>query len=202
MIEIDERDALVVVDVQNTFCPGGTLPVRDGDAVVAPLNRAMPRFRGRVWATQDWHPADHCSFDRHGGPWPPHAVQGTPDADLHPGLERRHVAHVVRKGSTSDRDAYSGFDGTDLAARLRAGGVTRVFVGGLATDYCVKATALDARNAGFGVVVLTDACRAVDVAPGDGSRAFEEMRSAGCRLATTDEIGAAAPDGVEERAAS
>jgi nicotinamidase/pyrazinamidase len=202
MIEIDERDALVVVDVQNTFCPGGTLPVRDGDAVVAPLNRVMPRFGGRVWATQDWHPADHCSFDRHGGPWPPARGAGNAGRRPAPGSRPAPRRPRGRKGDRSDRDAYSGFDGTDLAARLRAGGVTRVFVGGLATDYCVKATALDARNAGFGVVVLTDACRAVDVAPGDGSRAFEEMRSAGCRLATTDEIGAAAPDGVEERAAS
>ena len=183
-----ETDALIVVDVQNTFCPGGTLPVREGDAVVAPLNAVMPLFPGRVWATQDWHPGDHCSFAAQGGPWPPHAVQNTADAALHPGLDVGAVTHVVRKGTRADRDAYSGFDGTDLAERLRAAGVRRVFVGGLATDYCVKATALDARAAGFDVAVLADASRAVDVSPGDGEKALKAMEAAGCALTTTREI--------------
>lgn len=191
-MEVSDTDALVVVDVQNTFCPGGTLPVPDGDAVVEPLNRIMPLFAGRVWATQDWHPPDHCSFQAQGGPWPPHAVQESPDAALHPALHRNPIGQVVRKGTRAERDAYSGFEGTDLATQLRAGGITRVFVGGLATDYCVRATALDAREAGFDVVVLTDACRAVDAAPGDGERALGEMAAAGCTLASTEALRRAA----------
>lgn len=185
-MQVEPTDALIVVDVQNTFCLGGTLPVPDGDAVVAPLNRVLPVFAGRVWATQDWHPNDHCSFRAQGGPWPPHAVQETPDAALHPLLS--HVDHVVQKGTTRAQDAYSGFEGTGLAEQLRAHGVARVFVGGLATDYCVKATALDARAAGFAVVVLTDACRAVDVAAGDGERAVHALEAAGCCLATTADL--------------
>ena len=188
-VNVKPTDALLVVDVQNTFCPGGTLPVPDGDAVVAPLNRVMPLFEGRVWATQDWHPADHCSFAERGGPWPPHAVQDTEDAALHPGLDRARIGHVVQKGTAPDRDAYSGFENTDLARQLKEAGIRRVFVGGLATDYCVKATALDARAAGLDVGVLTDACRAVDVAPGDGERALSEMEAAGCALAATEDLG-------------
>ena len=188
-MQVEPTDALVIVDVQNTFCPGGTLPVANGDDVVAPLNRVLPLFApGRVFATQDWHPHDHCSFAARGGPWPPHAVQNTPDADLHSGLDKSRIAAVVQKGTTADRDAYSGFDNTDLAERLRALGVSRVFVGGLATDYCVKATALDAREAGFDVVVLEDACRAVNVAPGDGERALAEMEAAGCRVARSGDL--------------
>ena len=187
-MKIQPTDALIAVDVQNTFCPGGTLPVAGGDAVVEPLNRVMPLFAGRVYATQDWHPADHCSFAPQGGPWPPHAVQDTRDAALHPGLDQERIAQVVRKGTRSEADAYSGFDGTDLASHLREKGVRRVFVGGLATDYCVKATALDAREEGFEVVVLTDASRAVDVQPGDGDRALREMAAAGCALTATADL--------------
>jgi len=187
-MKVRNDDALIVVDVQNTFCPGGTLPVKDGNQVVAPLNAIMPLFDGRVFATQDWHPADHCSFGARGGPWPPHAVQNTPDADLHPGLDRGRITAVVQKGTTSARDAYSGFDNTDLAERLRAAGVRRVFVGGLATDYCVKATALDARAAGFDVTILEDAVRAVDVQPGDGARALDELRQAGCQIAESKNL--------------
>lgn len=183
-MQVKPTDALVIVDVQNTFCPGGTLPVANGDEVVARLNRVLPLFApGRVFATQDWHPNDHCSFAPQNGPWPPHAVQNTPDAELHSGLDKSRIAAVVRKGTTVARDAYSGFDGTDLAERLRGAGVSRVFVGGLATDYCVKATALDACAAGFDVVVLEDACRAVNISPGDGERALAQMEAAGCRLA-------------------
>lgn len=185
---VTPSDALVIVDVQNTFCPGGTLPVAGGDAVVAPLSRVMPLFPGRVFATQDWHPEEHCSFSERGGPWPPHALQHTPDAALHSGLDQNKIAHVVQKGTSPDRDAYSGFDQTDLAEHLRARGVTRVFVGGLATDYCVVATALDARAAGFVVVVLSDACQAVNVSPGDGRAAMEKMEAAGCALATTQAL--------------
>ena len=185
-IIVGPADALIMVDVQNTFCPGGTLPVADGDAVVAPLNRVAPLFGERVWATQDWHPANHVSFAAQGGPWPPHAVEGTPDAALHSGLVV--PSHVVRKGSDPARDAYSGFDHTGLADRLREAGIRRVFVGGLATDYCVRATALDALQADFATVVLEDAVRAVNVQPGDGDVALQAMQEAGATLAITDDI--------------
>lgn len=188
-MQVSKADALLIVDVQNTFCPGGTLPMTDGHAVVAPLNRVMPLFdAGRVLATQDWHPANHCSFKENGGTWPVHAVQNTPDAELHPDLDRSRLAAVIQKGTGREKDSFSGFDGTDLADRLRALGVRRVFIGGLATDYCVKANALDARRECFEVVVLTDACRAVNVQPGDGDRALAEMQAVGCRLTTTDEL--------------
>jgi nicotinamidase/pyrazinamidase len=185
---VEPTDALLIVDVQNTFCPGGNLPVTEGDAVVPPLNKAMPLFAGRVWATQDWHPSNHCSFQAQGGIWPVHAVQHTYDAALHPDLNRAGIDHLVQKGTLSDSDAYSGFEGTDLAAQLHDAGIKRVFVGGLATDYCVKASALDARKAGFEVVLLTDAARAVNVNPGDGDKAIEEMQENGCAATTTTEL--------------
>jgi Amidases related to nicotinamidase len=185
---VKPSDALIVVDVQNTFCPGGTLPVVEGDKVVEPLNRVMPLFPGRVFASMDWHPPDHCSFKEQGGIWPPHGVAGTEDAELHPGLDRGGITQIVQKGTTAERDAYSALDGTGLAETLKAKGIERVFVGGLATDYCVKATALDARAAGFDVVLLADAARAVDVQPGDGDRAVAEMRDAGVVVAATADL--------------
>ncbi len=183
-MRIEEHDALVVVDVQNDFCEGGALAVPDGDAVVPVINRLMPRFR-HVLATQDYHPPHHSSFAEEGGPWPVHCVQGTKGAEFHPDLDTSRIHEVVRKGTDPSVDGYSGFAGTDLADRLRNRGVRRVFVCGLATDYCVRATAIEAVQHGFETVVLTDACRAVDVEPGDGERALEEMRAAGAALATS-----------------
>ena len=193
---IREGDALVIVDVQNDFCPGGALGVTDGHQVVAPLNACAARFAAAgapVFATRDWHPARTSHFQEWGGPWPPHCVQGTRGAEFHPDLRLPAGATVVSKGSAPDEDAYSGFQGRDeggraLADALRAAGVRRLVVGGLATDYCVKATALDARRAGFDVVVLTDAMRAVDLQPGDGARAVEEMRVAGATFTTSDAV--------------
>jgi nicotinamidase/pyrazinamidase len=177
---IGGRTALLAVDVQPDFMPGGALAVAGGDAVVAPLLRAAQRA-DLVVATRDWHPADHVSFAARGGPWPVHCVAGTPGALIAPKIDR--IADVVvSKGTNSEADAYSGFDGTPLAALLHAAGVTRLLVGGLATDYCVRATALDALREGFEVVVLRDAVRAVDVEPGAGRRALEEMRAAGATL--------------------
>jgi len=178
-------DALLVVDVQNDFLPGGALAVGRGDEVVAPLNAAMRAFEraGRpVFVSRDWHPANHCSFKARGGPWPPHCIAGTKGAEFAAALALPASAGVVSKASTPDADAYSAFGGTDLAAQLRSKGVRRVIVGGLATDYCVLNTVLDARAAGFEVVVLTDAVRAVDVQPGDGARALDTMRKAGAQL--------------------
>jgi len=187
-VKIEPTDALLIVDVQNTFCPGGTLPVAGGDQVVEPINRVMPLFGDKVYASQDWHPADHVSFQEQGGVWPPHAVQGTDDAALHPGLNRDGIGHLVQKGTRSDRDAYSAFDGTGLAERLKADGVRRIFVTGLATDYCVKASALDALQAGLQTVVLTDAIKAVDVQPSDGNKALAEMQAGGVESATTADL--------------
>jgi nicotinamidase/pyrazinamidase len=170
--------ALIVVDVQNDFCPGGALAVADGDAVVEQVNR-LASEASFVVATRDWHPPDHGSFADQGGPWPPHCVAGTSGAELHPGVDRDLVDTVVDKGQAIDTEGYSGFEGTGLAELLRARGVDTVDVAGLALDYCVRATALDAKAAGFDVVVHRGATRAVDVKPGDGERAVEELRAAG-----------------------
>ena len=145
-------------------------------------------------ATRDWHPADHCSFARQGGPWPVHCVAGTPGAAFHLDLDLGRIEHVItNKATTRDEEAYSGFQGTDLSAFLRGRGVRRIFVGGLATDYCVKATALDGRQEGFEVYLLTDAIRAVNVQPGDGGRAVAEMRAAGVIPITSADLDLSAP---------
>lgn len=180
--------ALVVVDVQNDFCPGGALPVERGDEVVAVLNRLMDRFP-LVVATQDWHPPDHVSFVGQGGRWPPHCVAGTPGAELHPALRTDRIGIRILKADRPDKEAYSGFDGTGLAEQLRKRGVSEIAVGGLATDYCVKATVLDGLAAGFRVTVVEDACRAVNAQPGDDQEALEAMRAAGATVLSSDEIG-------------
>src|ERR1700680_4817655 len=140
---LSDRDALIVVDVQNDFLPGGALPVAEGGRVHAPLNALMPMF-SRRYATRDWHPRNHRGFIAHGGRWPFHCVQGTIGAELSPRLLTQYIDEVVPKGIDPDTEGYSAFDGTDLEARLREAEVKRVFVAGLATDYCVKATALEA----------------------------------------------------------
>lgn len=175
-------DALIVIDVQNDFLPGGALAVSRGEEVVPTLNAAIATFERRklpLVASRDWHPADHCSFRPQGGPWPPHCVAGTAGAEFAPALRVPASAIIVSKGVTADDDSYSDFAGTDLDKRLRKAGVRRLFVGGLATDYCVRHTVLDARRAGYDVVLLVDAIRAVDVHPGDGDKAIAEMRKAG-----------------------
>lgn len=181
-VELGRHDAVLIVDVQVDFLPGGNLGVRRGDEVVPALNRyvaAAGRKSLPVFASRDWHPQNHCSFRARGGPWPEHCVAGTQGAAFAPGLELPRDAVVISKATTQEADAYSAFQGTDLAQRLRALGVTRLLVGGLATDYCVVNTVLDARKAGFEVLLLADAIRAVEVKPGDGERAEREMRTAG-----------------------
>jgi len=178
-------DALLVVDVQNDFLPGGRLAVPAGDAVVAPLNAWLRTFAARgcvTAASRDWHPADHCSFASRGGPWPVHCVAGSTGAAFAPGLELPPRCLIIDKGTSPGTEAYSAFSGTALAGRLAASGVRRLWVGGLATDYCVAATARDALQHGLAVVVLTDAVRAVDVAPGDGARALAALAAAGATL--------------------
>jgi nicotinamidase/pyrazinamidase len=192
-----QRDALIVVDVQNDFCPGGALGVPGGDAVVPVMNRYLERFGAAgapVYLSRDWHPAVTRHFKAYGGVWPPHCVQGTRGAEFHPGLAPPAGAVVVSKGMDPEQDAYSAFQAEDPSGRpfpavLERQGVRRVYVGGLATDYCVRATALDAARAGLEVVLLTDAIGAVDLEPGDGARALEEMRAAGARLTTLKELG-------------
>jgi len=178
-----DGDALLVVDVQSDFCPGGTLPVPEGDDVVPVLNRwieAAADNGAAIVASRDWHPLEHISFSSRGGQWPEHCVQGTPGAAFHPDLRLPEHAEIISKGRDPERDQYSAFDGTGLADRLRALGVTRVWIGGLAQDVCVRATAIDAARAGFDTRVIVHATRAVDPEAGEG--ALGEMESAGVRL--------------------
>ena len=172
--------ALIAVDVQHDFLPGGALGVRGGDAVVGPLVAAA-RDVALVVKTRDNHPAGHCSFTEQGGPWPPHCIAGTHGAELHPDIAAL-PGPLIDKATTLEADAYSGFDGTELEQLLREAGISHVLVGGLATDVCVKATVLDARAAGFEATVLCDAVAAVDAEPGDGERALREMARAGAHF--------------------
>ena len=183
--------ALLVIDVQRDFCPGGALAVVEGDRVVAPLNDAAARFAAAgelVVASRDWHPAHTPHFEPYGGHWPIHCVQGAPGAEFHPDLRLPPGTVVVSKGTgKDDGDAYSAFEARDADGRtlmdlLRERGVRHIYVGGLATDYCVQASVLDARRHGFTVTVLEDAVRAVDVQPGDGERALAAMREAGAEM--------------------
>jgi nicotinamidase/pyrazinamidase len=181
----ETRKALIVVDVQNDFCPGGSLAVADGDEVVAPLNKLIEEFLDRgdpVFKTRDWHPAKTKHFADYGGTWPVHCVQNTRGAEFHPDLLDDPRVTVISKGVDESADGYSGFDGTQLAKTLRNARVEEVWVGGLATDYCVKHTVLDALREGFKVRALGDAMRPVNVNPDDGRKAIEEMSGAGAEI--------------------
>lgn len=186
---LQPSDALLVVDVQYDFLPGGQLAVARGNEVIAPLNHYVRLFAGEhlpIVATRDWHPADHCSFEARGGPWPSHCVAGTRGAEFASELHLPADVLVVSKATQRDREAYSAFAGTGLEEALRKRGVQRLFVGGLATDYCVVNTTRDALEAGFSVVVLIDAIRAIDAHPGDGERAIADMRARGAALASLE----------------
>lgn len=192
-IQLQPGDALLIVDMQNDFLPGGNLAVPRGDEAVPVLNRYLKFFTSRnlpVYATRDWHPEQHCSFKAQGGSWPPHCVQGTRGAEFAAALQLPPSAVIISKATTVEQDAYSGFQGTDLDERLRAASIRRLFVGGLATDYCVLNTTRDALRLGYRVFVLADAIRAVDVQPGDGSRAKQEMLNLGAQFITVEEIAA------------
>lgn len=181
-----EGDALIIVDIQNDFLPGGALAVPDGDAVIPVLNRCASAFERAnlpVFATRDWHPVNHCSFRAQGGPWPVHCVAGTPGAAWPAELILPRSTRVISTGVEPNAEGYSGFEGTALASTLRELGCKRLFIGGLATDYCVRATALDALKEGFEVFILEDAVRAVDVRPGDGARALAELTEKGAHIA-------------------
>lgn len=186
---------LLVVDVQNDFCPGGALAVADGDRVVAPLNRAAAGFAAAglpVFASRDWHPPDTGHFQIHGGLWPVHCVRDTPGAAYHPELRLPETTIHLTKGFDERLDGYSAFDGVDavgapLAALLAARGINHLCIGGLATDYCVRASVLDALGRGIRVTVLVDAIAGVDLKPGDSERALAEMRAAGAVLRTVEQ---------------
>jgi nicotinamidase/pyrazinamidase len=185
-----EKAALIIVDVQNDFCPGGALAVAKGDEVVPVINRYIEKFaaaRLPIIATRDWHPLKTTHFKNYGGVWPEHCVQDTAGAVFHSDLQLGSDVVVVSKGAAADDDSYSGFDGKDdagtpLAELLREWGVQRIFVGGLATDYCVKHTVIDGLKAGFAVVLLGDAIRGVNLTPDDSEKALGEMRAAGAVL--------------------
>jgi nicotinamidase/pyrazinamidase len=181
------KDALIIVDVQNDFCPGGALAVSSGDEVIPVLNRVIERFSDAglpIFATRDWHPQKTSHFSAYGGLWPAHCVQGTRGAEFHANLELKNDIVVISKGMAPDEDSYSGFQARDLsgarlAELLRRKAIERIIVGGLATDYCVKHTVLDGLKEGFKVLLLADAIRAVNLKPDDGELAIAEMVSAG-----------------------
>src|SRR5690349_15695001 len=182
------KQALIVVDVQNDFCPGGTLAVAHGDEVVAPLNELIEEFLERgdpVYKSRDWHPPHTKHFQAYGGTWPVHCVQNTRGAEFHPQLKDDPRIRVISKG-LGDTDCYSAFDETDLAVQLRDQGVKELVVGGLATDYCVKETVLAGLKEGFKVKAVENAMRPVDLNPADGERAIEAMRAAGAQILNTD----------------
>lgn len=177
--------ALVVVDVQNDFCPGGTLAVTDGDKVIEPINDLIRKFESDglpIVFTRDWHPVNHSSFIENGGIWPSHCVAGSKGAEFHPNLYFPSVAFLVSKATEPDFEAYSGFQGTGLASWLRLIEVDELMVTGLATDYCVKNTVIDALKLGFSVNVVKEAIRAVNVNPDDGNKAINQMLSLGAKI--------------------
>ncbi len=182
-MENDEmRKALIVVDMQKDFCTGGALAVKGSDEIVPVINKYIEAFisvEDFVIFTRDWHPAGHCSFSEKGGTWPAHCVAGTGGAEFHPSLKVADGSFVISKAESASKDAYSAFEGTTLDFELKELEVNEVWVCGLATDYCVKSTVLDALKLGYKVKLLTDAVRAVDVKPGDGEAAVKAMLSAG-----------------------
>lgn len=182
---LGKHDALLIVDVQKDFLPGGALAVPEGDKIIPVLNRYIELFRRQglpIIATRDWHPPDHCSFKAQGGPWPLHCVADTDGAAFSSALALPADAIVISKGGSAEKEAYSGFQGTDLAHRLKEKGVSRLYIGGLATDYCVLNTVLDALAQGFRVKVLRNAVRAVNVDPGDEQKALSEMSQRGAKI--------------------
>ncbi|HIJ87372.1 MAG TPA: bifunctional nicotinamidase/pyrazinamidase [Desulfuromonadales bacterium] len=192
---MNKSAALLIVDVQNDFCPGGTLEVPCGDRVVEPLNRVTAACAAAglpVLASRDWHPAVTRHFNGFGGIWPCHCVQNSSGADFHPALQLPKGMIIISKGNEPDSDSYSAFDGRSEEGRPLGGilqdlEVGQLYIGGLATDYCVRASVLDAKKAGFDVTLLTDAIAGVDISAGDSEKALEEMGRAGVRFCTSHE---------------
>ena len=191
-IHLEQGDALLIVDLQYDFLPGGALGVTNGHEVIAPINHLIELFQAQglpIVASRDWHPQDHCSFAAQGGPWPPHCQAGSPGAEFAAELALPDDAIVVSKADTAAVDAYSAFGGTDLSAQLRAREVVRLTGCGLATDYCVLNTVTDALEEGFDTLIVPEAMRAVDVKPGDGTRAIDRMVARGAVPVRLGEIG-------------
>ena len=181
----DIKKVLIIVDMQNDFCPGGALAVKGGDGIIPVINQYIKRFTEKnelVVFTRDWHPADHCSFKDHGGIWPPHCVAGTKGAEFHHGICVPEKSLIISKADTQSKDAYSGFDATSLDSQLKKLDIKEVWVCGLATDYCVTSTVMDALKLGYKVKLLADAISAVDISAGDGEKAIADMESAGAEV--------------------
>jgi nicotinamidase-related amidase len=191
VVTVQATDALIVVDVQKDFCPQGALAVEKGDEVVPVLNTLIPKF-GCVVFTRDWHPPNHCSFEDEpefkDKSWPAHCVADTPGAEFHDDLYVPTHAMIMDKATEPDKEAYSGFEGTDLSQRLNERGITRVFVGGLATDYCVKNTVMDAIKNGFEVGLVVDACRGIDIPRGTVDEALADMQQEGAMFVRAQDI--------------
>jgi len=208
---ITSSDALLITDMQKDFLPGGTLPVEGGDEIIPVLNAYERRFedaKARIFASRDWHPINHVSFKTQGGPWPPHCVQGTEGAKFSPDLKLPAGVVVISKATNPEHESYSVFDGTSFAHELQMCETKRLFVGGLATDYCVLNTVLDASKLGIATVVLADATLGINVEPGDVNKAMAAMLKAGAEQANNDDfpdavdelpLGEAAPDSLEDK---
>lgn len=191
-IELGKGDALLISDIQNDFLPGGSLAVQEGERIIPVLNGYIDRFSNRqlpVFATRDWHPANHCSFIRQGGPWPEHCIAGSKGAEFSADLHLLASAYIISKGTDVEREGYSSFSNRTFKAQLDNAGVRRLFIGGLATDYCVLNTVRDALNYHFNVFLLIDAIRAVNVQKQDGENAINEMIEKGAIPITLSMIG-------------
>lgn len=190
-ITLEPGDALLIADVQNDFLPGGALGVQGGDQIVPVLLEYIARFQTRglpIFLSRDWHPPRHCSFHEQGGPWPVHCIAGSPGSLPPASFQAPATATIIRKATAEDKEAYSAFQDTPLDGHLRAARVKRLFIGGLATDYCVLNTVKDARRLGYEVCLLTDGIRAVNVRPEDGAQAEAEMRRLGARPARVGDL--------------
>lgn len=190
-LDITNKDALIIADVQKDFLPGGALGIKNGNQIIPALNDYISIFKqanAKIIASRDWHPSNHMSFTAQGGPWPPHCVQNTEGAEFSPQLKLPANAMIISKATDPSKEAYSVFDGTGLTDQLKEQGITRVFIGGLATDYCVVNSVIDARKAGFETVVLLDAICGIDVTPGDIDRALETMANKGAVQVTLEDF--------------
>lgn len=191
IIRIRSTDALIIVDMQNDFMPGGALPVPNALEIIPTINNYINMFKGNkavIIATRDWHPPNHISFKSRGGPWPPHCIQGTKGAEFHPDLALPQDVLVISKAYDENIEAYSGFEGTNLDQVLKSREVKRIFICGVATDYCVKATALDALRLGYQVFLLMDAIKGVDIPRGSIAKAIEELLNEGAILITVNDF--------------
>lgn len=185
MKTLSQNAALIVIDVQNDFCPGGSLAVPEGDKILPSLNRAIDLFHSQklpIFLTRDWHPKNHFSFNEQGGPWSPHCVQNSPGAQFHSGLHTPPEAKIISKGTEPNDDSYSNFDKTELDNLLKQREVKTLYMGGLATDYCVKETVLDGIKLGYQVYLIEEGHKGIDVKPGDSQKALAEMKEAGAQV--------------------